>query len=85
MLFLTKHESDLIVLSYPYKFMSYYLYIPNNNYKLQNLFPTTGARNPATAGTVSTVPNFFDQDDLFYHFIQNMKMSFVLHIKFQIQ
>ena len=45
--------------------MSYYLYIPNNNYKLQNLFPTTGARNPATAGTVSTVPNFFDQDDFF--------------------
>ena len=65
MLFLTKHESDLIVLSYPYKFLSYYLYIPNNNYKLQNLFPTTGARNPATAGTVPIVPNFFDQDDFF--------------------
>ena len=42
MLFLTKHESDLIVLSYPYKFMSCYLYFLNNNDKLQNVFPING-------------------------------------------
>ena len=37
---------------------------------------------PGTVGTVSTVPDFFDQNEFFYHFIQNMKMSFVFHIKF---
>ena len=37
---------------------------------------------PGTAETVSTVPDFFYQDEFFYHFIQNMKMSFVFHIKF---
>ena len=37
---------------------------------------------PDTVGTVSTVPDFFYQDEFFYHFIQNMKMSFVFHIKF---
>ena len=53
--------------------MSCYLYIHNNNFKLQNLFPTTGAANPATTGTVSTVPNFFDQDDFlsFYSEYEN--------------
>ena len=40
---------------------------------------------PGTGGTISTVPDFFDQDEFFYHFIQNMKMRFVFHIKFQIQ
>ena len=30
MLFLTKHESNLIVLSYSYKCMSCYLHFPNN-------------------------------------------------------
>ena len=30
MLFLTKYESDLILLSYPFKFMSCYLYFPNH-------------------------------------------------------
>ena len=84
MLFLTKHESDLIVLSYPYKFMSCYLYIHNNNYKLQNLFPTTGATNPATTGTVSTVPNFFDQDDFFIILFRIWKWvsSSILNSKF---
>ena len=47
--------------------------------------PVIRGAPPGTVGTVSTVPDFFDQDELFYHFIQNMKMSFVFHIKFQIQ
>ena len=36
------------------------------------------------AGTLSTVPDFSDQDELFYYFIQNMKMSFIVHIKFHL-
>ena len=40
---------------------------------------------PGTVDTVSTVPDSSDQDELFYYFIQNMKMSFIFHIKFQIQ
>ena len=35
-------------------------------------------------GTLSTVPDFSDQDELFYYFIQNMKMSFIVHIKFHL-
>ena len=56
MLFLTKHESNLIVhlvLTNPYKFVSGYLYLPNNLKdikrpyiglydKFQNLFPING-------------------------------------------
>ena len=38
---------------------------------------------PDTVGKVSTVPDFFDRDEFFYHFIQNMKMSFIFHIKLQ--
>ena len=52
--------------------MSCYLYIPNNNDKLQNLFPITGAPNPGTVGTVSTVPDFFDSEyDSFYSEYEN--------------
>ena len=39
---------------------------------------------PDTVGTVSTETDFFDQDEFFYHFIQNMKWvsSFILNSKF---
>ena len=56
--------------------------------KTTSSISTTSYWRGATLGTVrtvSTIPDFFDQDEFFGHFIWNMKMSFIFHIKFQIQ